>query len=575
MKFTPFKELNMRRWLAPQWLVMCAISCISVAAPAAESSDTVPDSASVVLRLKAPRATLGKLSEFVDAVQPGVGAAVQAGEPALGMAIVNPGLTGVDVEQDWWAIVFAESGQKPAVVFVVPATDADALRKALPPGYQAHLADKLAVYSENEEALGKVRDRLSGKGTALLSKIDAASKKQFDMSDISVLIHLRQLSKAFENELQQAEPQLDLFLDQIIAAMPDAQRSQIAPMLDMYRVLGKSAVQGVRDSESLTLGVSFSKESIRFQDRLQVAEGTVTAKFFASQPTSEMPLLPRLPANKPFYVGVKADMAGMLDWSMKMTKSMMGNTSADQQAQLDAAMKEMRGLKWNEIALYFDIDPSASGVIRAGSVMEITPTNRLREISRSMVKAIGEIQTFGFKQTSKLEPAVEKIGGLEVDRITTEQIVDPALDPLGLQKKIRDVMFGEAGMVQLVMYQPTRSLQTFGGGTAELQSLATALESTTSIDSAAATARKRLVEKANVVALVDLARMIASGIKVAAREGVIPIDAATIDGLQLQPSFIGFSVACGPTSAGAQLDIPVEQAQGIAKLVMLLVTRAR
>ena len=565
----------MRRWLARQWLVLFAISWFSVAAPAAESSDAVPDSVSVVLRLKAPKATVEKLSEFVDAVQPGFGAAVQGGLPALGMAIVNPGLTGVDVEQDWWAIVFADAPrQKPSVVFVVPATDGDALKKALPTGFQAHVSDKLVAYSESEEALGRIRDRLSGKGTGLWSKIDAASKKQFDTSDISVLVHLRQLSKAFENELQQAEPQLDLLLNQITAAMPEAQRSQFAPMLEMYRVLGKSAVQGVRDSESLTLGVSFSKESIRFQDRLQVAEGTATAKFFASQPTSELSLLNQLPANKPVYAGVKADMAGMIDWSMKMTQSMMSNASADQKAQLETSMKEMRSLKWNEMAVYFNVDPSASGVIRAGSVMEITPTNRLRDISRSMVKAIGEVQSFGFKQTIKLESAAEKIGGQEVDRITTVQEVDPALDPQGLQKKIRDVMFGDAGMVQLVMYQPTRSLQTFGGGTAELQSLATALESTTSKDSAAA-ARKRLVEKANVVALVDLARLVVSGLKVAAREGTLPVDATAIHGLQLQPSFIGFSVACGPTSAGAQLDIPVEQAQGIAKIVMLFLNRGR
>ncbi|MBC7820752.1 MAG: hypothetical protein IAG10_28030, partial [Planctomycetaceae bacterium] len=159
-------------------------------------------------------------------------------------------------------------------------------------------------------------------------------------------------------------------------------------------------------------------------------------------------------------------------------------------------------------------------------------------------------------------------------RITTLQEADPALDPLGIQKRIRDVLFGETGMVQLVMYQPTRSLQTFGGGTAELQSFATALASTTSKDAVAGAARKRLVEKANVIALVDLARMIASGVKLAAREKVIPVDASVIDSLQLQPSFIGVSVACGPTSVGAQFDIPVEQAQGIAKIVMLFVGQA-
>ena len=230
----------------------------------------------------------------------------------------------------------------------------------------------------------------------------------------------------------------------------------------------------------------------------------------------------------------------------------------------------MRDLKWSEMTGYFDINTSGNGAIRAGTVSEITPTKRLREISHSMIKAMAEFQSLGFKQTAKLETAVEKIGGLEVDRITTVQEFDPAHDPLGIQNKVRDILFGDAGMVQLVAYQPTRSLQTFGGGTAELQSLVTALDSTTSKDSAATAARKRLVEKANVVVLVDLARIFASGVKLAARENVLQVDDATIDGLQLQPSFIGVSVACGPTSAGAQLDIPVEQAQGIAKIVMLL-----
>ncbi len=561
----------MRRLLAPQWLVLCAISWFSVAAPAAESSDAVPDSASVVLRLKAPKTTVGKLSEFVDAVQPGAGAAVQGGLPALGMGIVNPGLTGVDVEKDWWVITFIESRQKPAVVFVVPASDADAMRKALAPGFQAHIADQQVFYSDNAEALGKVRDQLSSKGTGLWSRLDSSSKKLFDNSDVSVLVHLRQLTKSFENELQQAEPQLDGFLTQITAAMPDAQRAQFMPMLDMYRVIGKSAVQGVRDSESLALGFSFSKEIIRFEDRLQVREGTPTAAFFASQPTAEMSLLARMPANKALYFGVKADMAGMIDWSMKMTKLLMGDIPAEKTAQLDSALKEMRTLKWGEMSGYFDLDPSGSGAIRAGTVAEITPTNRLRDLGRSMIKAMAEFQSLGFKQTANLEPAVEKIGGLEVDRITTSQEFDPGTDPLGIQKKVRDILFGDAGMVQLVAYQPTRSLQTFGGGTAELQSLMTALDSTTSKDTAATTARKRLVEKANVVVLVDLPRIVASGIKLAAREKVIPVDATVIDRLQLQPSFIGISVACGPTSAGAQLDIPVEQAQGIAKIVMLFI----
>ena len=568
----------MRRWLAPRglWLALGSFSLLFVSiARAAEPSDAVPESASVVLRVKAPQTTLGNLGDFVDAVQPGVGPVVKGNLAMLGLAISNPGLAGVDIEKDWWAIVFAESQQKPALVFVVPATDANAVKNALPPGFEFHSADKLAIYSDNAEALGKVRDRVSGKGTGLWSKIDASSKKLFEASDLSVLINLRQLTKTFESELQQAEPQLDGFLNQLSGAVSDAQRAQMIPILDMYRVLGKSAVQGVRDSHSLTLCASFSKAAIRFEDRVQVGEGTATAKFFAAQPTSDLSLMSRLPANKLAYFGEKMDMAGMVDWSMSLSKSWLGNSSDEQKAQFDAAAKEMRGLKWNEMAGYFGLDPESNGAMRGASVTEVTPTSRMRELSHKTMKVMSDIQTPGFKQTMKLEPAAEKIGGVEVDRITLQQEVDPSLDPLGMQKKIRDVLFGEGGMQSLVMYQPTRSLQTVGGGKSEMEDLVKSLGSTASNDAVRAAARKRVSEKANVVVLVDVARLMVSGIKLAAREKVIPIDASVLDGLQLQPSFIGGAVACEATAAGAQLEIPVAQAQGIAKIVMLVMQGAR
>lgn len=114
------------------------------------------------------------------------------------------------------------------------------------------------------------------------------------------------------------------------------------------------------------------------------------------------------------------------------------------------------------------------------------------------------------------------------------------------------------------------ALQTFGGGIDEMKSLAKTLNSTASKDEAVAVARKRYVEKANLIGLIDVARLAANGLKLAAREGAISVDASAIDGLKLQPSFIGLSLACDATGAGAQFEIPVAQAQGIAKVVMLI-----
>ncbi len=561
----------MRRLLAPcvSWILVLSVSWLSLSiAAAADPFDAVPDSASVVLRLKTPQATLGRLADYVNVVQPGFGEAIRGNLPALGLLISNPGLAGVDAEKDWWAIVFIEGRQKPGVVFVVPTTDAKAMKEALPSGWLLHEADKLAIYSEDEAALNKMKDRVSGKGASLWSKTDAASKKLFEASDVSAFVNLKQLSQAFANELDQAEPSLDAFLAQISGLLPEQQRTQMAMVMDVYRSLGKAAVQGARDSNSLTMGVKFSKDTIRFEDRLQVAEGTKTAKFLSKQPTSDFSLLAQLPADKSVYFGAKADMQGMIDWSMKLTKSMLANGTDEQKAAFDQSAKDMRDLKWDQIVGYFDLDANGEGALRGGTVSEVTPTDKLREITKVMMSVVGAMQLPGFKQTISMESTSAKIGGLPVDQMTLKQEVDEAADPLGIQKKVMSVLHGPEGMKQFMLFQPKRSLQTVGGDVAQLETLVKSLGASPVKGSAPAIARKSYAEKANVIALADVARLLGNGIKIAAREQVIPAAASdAIDNLKLQPSFMGGSITCEPTAVSAQFEIPAVQAQGIAKIV--------
>ena len=51
----------------------------------------------------------------------------------------------------------------------------------------------------------------------------------------------------------------------------------------------------------------------------------------------------------------------------------------------------------------------------------------------------------------------------------------------------------------------------------------------------------------------------------------IPIDANTIDALQLKESYIGFSLGAEPQGLRGKFTFPVEQAQGIAKIVFMFV----
>jgi hypothetical protein len=560
----------MRCWLVSLglWLLVCPANGLWSVANSAEIGTAIPENASVIVRVKAPQTVINKFAEYANVVQQGFGDVVKGSVQNV------PQLSGTDLTKDWWMIVFVESQTRPAVVFAVPATAPNQIKASLPPHFQFQAVEKLALFSDQEGPLVKVRDGMNGKGTAFWSQIDASSRKLFDDSDLSVLVNVKQLARSFDSELQQAEPKLNALLDQIANAMPEPQRAQFGSVLDIYRVLGKAVVQGARDARSMTLGIAVSKETIRIEQRLQVTDGTSTAKHFASQPTGKLSLMNRLPEQSLAYYGAKLNVAGLIEWSMSLTKSMLGNASAEQKETFDRLTKEMQTLMWNEMAGYINLDPSSAegGVLRAGSVVEVTPTDRLREISRSMFKSMDAIQVQGFKQTTRLDLAAEKIAGAEVDRVTIQQEFDPNLDPLGIQRKFRDVLFGNQGMQQLVAYQQDRVLQMLGGGKEELERLVVSLDSTKTADASIAAARQRLYENANIVGLLDLARLIGAGVKVAASERVklIPVDASVIDRLQLQPSFIGLAVACEPNAIQAQLDVPAVQVQGIARTIMQL-----
>lgn len=532
---------------------------------AAEAVDALPESAAVVIRWKAPETSVGNLADFVDAVQPGAGDTVKQSLPAIGQAVGNPGLKGVDLSKDIFAVVFAEPQVAPTVVFVMTAKDVDDVKDALPANFEVHSDGKLVAYSESDDALEEIRQRLSGEGKALLSKIDASSKKLFDASDVALLVNVKQLAEDFSDELEQAEPQLDALIDQLSGAIPEAQRPQLEAAFEMYRAIGKVLLAGIRDTNSFVLGVSFTKSAIRLEDRIQLADGSDSAKCLARHATGDLALMSKLPAGKAAYIGWKGDVSSMVEWSMQMTKGMLTDATDEQKAELDKGIKELAKIKYDEMAMYLDIAPKAPG-FRAGAVSLVNSTKGLREVSHKLVKAMGDLKMPGFTQKTTLEPNAEKIAGGDVDRITVKQEFDEDSGVAEVQQKVLAAVFGDTGMQQLVMYQPNRTLQTTGGGKAELQALLASVDSTKGGDASAAAARKRLPAKTNIVGLFDLARLVQNGLQLAATQE-LPIDGEALSELKLEPSFVGFSVGSEGSALQSQLDIPLVQVQNFVKLV--------
>lgn len=557
-------------------VIVCAIGWIAPASVQGAAADAVPSTACVVVRLKSPDATLEKLADFVDEVQTGVGAVVRGAKNQLGQGFGNPGLKGVDPAQDIFVVVFAEPQVPPTVVFVMTAKDVDDVKDALQSQFEFHSSGKVIAYSTDEDALEEVRKRMDGEGKPLWSKIDQASKKLFDSADVSVLVNIKQLAEDFSDELEQAEPQLNAFIDRIQEIIPEEQKAQMTAAFDMYRVLGSALITGARDSNSLVMGLSVTASEIRYDDRLQVNEGTATAKSLASQPAGELNLFDRLPVGKAIYAGMKLDLSGMIEMSFNMSRQMMSSElTPEQSKRMDNAIKKLTAEKFEEMSLYMDI-VGETQVMRAGGATAVRSVEAMREASRELMKAIGDtkIQTPQFTQTSKLEINAEKLGSANVDLITTRFEYSEDTDPTGIQREIMKVIIGEKGMQQRVLYQSNRVVQTTGGGKAELEEMVKALDTVPAKNSPAVIARKQFDEKTNILALVDISRITVGVLKaIAANRKDAPINVQEVSGLKLESSFLGYSLTLESNAARSRLVVPVKLIKNINEVFNAAVNR--
>lgn len=556
--------------ISPRRAWLCCVMTVSVMvladvdnAQAADARDAIPDAASLVIRWKTPQPSLENLSEFVEAVQPGMGETIRGSLPRIGEILGNPGFKGVRTDQDLWAIVFQEPQVLPTIVYVMTAKDADDVKDALPVNFHVHVEGKIVAYSEDEDALEMVRQRLAGERKSIWPRIDDASRQLMDAADLSLLINVRQLVEDFADELDQAEPLFEAILEDLSDTVPDAQRGQIEPLLDMYKKLGSLVIRGLRDSNSLVVGVSVAKSSLRIEKRLQFTSGTAAAKEFSTAIDGELRLIDKLPAGQPVYVGLKANVNSLVEWSMSFARTTLANGTNEQKSELEAASKAARTLKFEELALYMNVGLEAP-VLRTGAVTLVTPAQEWRDIARRIAKAFSEVQLPGMTQQTVLEPGVDKIGGGEVDHVTVTQKFEDS-DAEENQKKMLDLLFGEAGMQQWLLYQTNRVAQTMGGGKAELQNLVTALDAASSNPSVTEL-RGHFFKKANVLVLIDLPRLVLNGLTVAVKHQLIPLDEQSFDDIKLDPSFIGIAIAGQDGAIGSQLEIPALQIINLSKL---------
>lgn len=556
--------------------------CGVVAAQAAEPIQRIPADVCVLVRLKAPEATVEKTTAFANRVMPGTGQMVQQSAAAVGVAISNPTLAGVDRKRDWWVAVWLYADRDPDVLFAIPTTDPEALKEALGQGFQVEIDDGWAYYSEQPDALKRLRTETATASAAALLK--DAVRSTFDGGDLSVLVNAPQVVRVYDAKLRDAQRQVEQSIDETLekAEQPDAEspeRREIPPelrknlpaLLAVARDAVRQVFQTVREMDAIVCAVAVDADGLRLDDLVTFRSGSRAADFLtalADRPV-DLSTFDRLPAGKLVYGGWFVGLSEVYDWALQFAEAVAPNADAKQTVgQLKDALGELKLRSYVGAGWLGDLESGllrSATVLRSGNPADLPDTvRRLVRTGTGLGALISSAYSPGQRTELKFEPEAEDYDGVKADVLRGRFEVDEQTDPLGITKAILSAMYGPDGMVVRLVYLGDSVIQVMGTREDVREVVQAYRTAQRSDEPEFVRMRKRLPERPAFVGMIDLASLLVQGAKIAVGSGKlpIPITPEMLQGLRVEPSYVAIGGAIEPRSARLRLVVPVEQVRG-------------
>ncbi|MEZ5941332.1 MAG: hypothetical protein R3C18_08075 [Planctomycetaceae bacterium] len=523
--------------------------------------DFFPESTALVIRLNEPDKTIDKTADFVDAIQPGTGQIVGAGADQLGEAISNPQLVGVDHSRPWYVgVVLSEDGP-PVPMFVIPATEPEAFVDAIDEQMNAQAKGDWVIYVEKPAELPEVGL------TKVTSKLNGEAAKVFAGGDLSLFVDVAKLTETYEEPIEELKDKVNDGMNALqLNAPPNV---DVGALIQMYSEFAHYGFRILEDSSHLAIAVNIGSEGLRFEDYLVVKTGSASDKWIAAHPAGELPLLKKLPEGQHAYYGVSGMTSSMMRFGMKYTQSMLKSDNED----FDALIEKLGEAKIE--GLVGSMRMGGTSFISGTGVFEGELGNDFKDTMRKLQAVAGEYEVNGVKQTIDVQRDAEKVGDNYVDVVTVKQeVVDPSVDPTGIQKNVTEKLFGADGMQTRSLYTENRVVSTVGS----LDDLKGMLEELEGDDNKALTERlERLPSPANFIGLMDLAGFYGEIFKIIGSAEGLPfeLEPSLIDNLNMRSSYVGFAAVTEPHAARCRFDVPVEQVQNCIKLGTVLFVTIR
>lgn len=542
------------------------------AAPAQDTPiSAFPKDTGVIVRLKVPQKTLEKAGDLAVKVDRQWGTQVQLGAPLLGMAISNPSLKGVDMKSDWWLGVFPVADGDPGVVFCIPASDAEAMKESITGNYQFLSLGKWVIYTEHEPTAARLKEHLAAKGPSISTLLDKTSTAIWDEGDLSVFINAPQLLKVYRGPFDEGVKQATEAIEQFPENIPQQPGGiDMKSIADMYATLFKKLVQAVEDAQGCTMGLAISADGLSISEYALFAQGSQTAKTLAEHKPSALEMLGQLPADHLAYGAADLDMGQLMRWGMKFSLQIFAEGDTEKENQVKKLLAEYEKIKFGGMAAAVGLGNAQNGAMRMAMLVETEQPEKIRQLAKESTELMSDYNIGGMKIKTTFKAEAETYGDLKADITRVKYEVDPQQDPLQMQTKMNQILYGPDGMTTRTFYLQDRLAQTMGGGKAEAQALLDAINGKKAVSGQPAfqAARKQLLPQANIIGLMDLPGFLAKGIDLAMEAGApVPIAENDLKAIRGEPSFAGFSVATEGNGLKSKTIVPVQQMQGIARFV--------
>lgn len=526
-----------------------------------------------------------------------------------------------DTQQDWWAFCWevGEDDGKMAYGFLLPAEDPLALKASLDRTEADELETVIherSVIWANRLAIDAIRQSLADEKKSIESRFKADTLAMFANSDLTVFVNLSQLKETSPNFAEETRDGLHAMLMSLVPT--EIKPNQMKEILeDSIDQLAKFVLQGINDSESLTLSVTMDESEIRFEHFHSVKADSLTAAVFRDHPGTEMKSLSSLPANSVVYFACEGLQRVTTAWFTRFFESINAENEDHLSTRLSEIREAYQQLTYGTYAAGFPVFPIEQGMLRFVANCEVDKPTVAHDLDVQFAR-LGEVMSQKLaeihhtpKPTSPTH-STERIGDQPIDVLQQQFPIQLQMNGSPVQKRLESLTLGPDGNITRTACLKDRIIDCVGGTgartAAAIRRAADAVEGRPVSDPGFTRTRNQLQPKANLIVMLDLGGGIAAGMQLwnsyidiesklsvanqeiadadaaaAAQDEVAPIpaeDAAVqsddnnpakfdpkqIESMRAASAYVGLSVTLEPEGSRTKLVIPLAAIQNVVKL---------